>query len=188
MPIQSITIKLVEADHRRLQSALRSLEFKVLALKKSLPRTAAREFSQELVKNILSEKFSSTWGAGQNYNERYAEWKAKRFPGRGFWRLTGDLTNSILTTGAKLVSDSVALSQFFAGIPGGVYASQDTSYGGTSGVKEILYYAKILEKGGYYGTQYHPPRPVVGPSHEEYKPEFQRKVVSAAAVLRSTWR
>ena len=91
-----------------------------------------------------------------------------------FWNLNGDLINNLRHMKLEGITEG-ARQQFrwFVGVPAGVKDSGGKSWFGKSGAwkgpqKEIAWYGRIMEEGGTFGTQSHPPRPIFEPTTEEY--------------------
>jgi len=177
-----IQIQLNQKELTRWLNALAKVEVtSKLWIEDKIQSKMAIDYYQLLTKNILSGKYARGW----TYNERYREWKQENFPGRGFWRLKGDLLRSLTTW-------KDGKEGYRSGVLPGTYDSGGKSWLGSGNrgkFKEVGMYGWIMEKGGDYGRGgKHPKRPQFKPTMDEYAVDgHPKRGEEALEVIGAQW-
>ncbi|MDY0324787.1 MAG: hypothetical protein RBQ87_01270 [Candidatus Cloacimonadaceae bacterium] len=140
----------------------------------------AASFRAMLLRNILTQKFATTYAP---YSPRYAEWKTqKMLLGSHFWKLFGDVLENITLHRRN--------DGWFAGIPEGIYDSGGKSWFATKTnrvgkKKPVSMYAIVMEE----GLNSHPARPMFGPTLDEYAAgEWIRQAEQSLKRINEAWR
>lgn len=180
-----ITVEVNTRERSTILRALKKVRGRVTFWKSELPRRWSIDYSQQLVSNILSQKFAGFWSP---YNERYADWKLQNYPAGKFWKLSGDLVQLITSTSGKKVYEGPLVSKFFAGVPRGPRESTRKSYGGKGRVREIYYYAMIMEYGKHARGQHHPARPLIRPTYRQVAPKYKGQAGLVAVDIGKRWK
>jgi hypothetical protein len=115
-----IQVLINQEDFIRVDRALDAVEKVVLGLKDSIPEECAREFSNELVSNITSQRFGD-FGA-----KRTSKWKKGLIHAGDYWLYLGTALKSIKP---RKLASTVGVSKWFVGFE---------YKGGTVGGKEGL--------------------------------------------------
>jgi len=162
--ITNIGIMFDEKDLRHFLVALTRLESNTRKQANEVPRLNAIDYHNKVIENIMMQ---AKMGGYPSYHPRYLAWKEQRSSG-GFWQLAGDLVRA-MTYRKILSSDDGA--EWFSGVPAGIKDSGGKSW--LSNVprgkkKEIAWYGRIMEEGYYSAEQFHPERPIFGPTLKEY--------------------
>lgn len=183
-----ITIKFKEQDMARYLAALEKVRAAVTHFgMDEMQRRCAIDYYQLVIKNILSKTRPQP-----AYVPRYRTWKYEY--GWGYpspWRLRGDLVASL--TAFK----NAGGNGWYGGVPHGAMDSGGKSWfgKGSKGAKgfsrSIGKYGWVMEYGGDYsasGGGNHPPRPVFGPSAEEYAVAgWDKRGIEALNELKKGW-
>jgi len=184
----AIDIRFLEADLRHWYSAITRLEKQAMAELDENPKRNAIGYSNLVVKNIMSQK---GMGGYARYSPRYEKWKEQWGRAGGFWQLFGDLVRSI--THFRVSETRMGVRAWMGGIPPNMVDSGGKSWfgrGGKGPPKKIAMYAYVMEKGGTWpkaGT--HAPRPIFGPTANEYQNVFWWKEFEKSRIrIRDKWR
>lgn len=163
-------------------SALDRLERYCATTVKGLDYRNAASYYTLLINNILNADAKYGFHGKAPYSHRYAAWK--KTWGK-FWQLHGDLLSSIEKKRSK--------GGWSVGIPKGKMDSGGKSWFGKTVAhpaprgksREIAMYAYFLE----HGRKGQPPRPIVGPTREEYaQGDWIKHGTKALRGLRGAWR
>lgn len=151
-----------------------------------MQRRCAIDYYQLVVKNIMSKGT-----ARPAYSPRYRNWKYE-YGWQGYpspWRLRGDLVASLAAF------KNAGGNGWYGGVPHGATDSGGKSWFGKGSKgpmgpsKSIGMYGWVMEYGGSWpkaGT--HPPRPVFGPSAEEYTVAgWDKRGLEALDELKKGW-
>lgn len=151
-----------------------------------MQRRCAIDYYQLVVKNIMSKGT-----ARPAYSPRYRNWKYE-YGWQGYpspWRLRGDLVASLAAF------KNAGGNGWYGGVPHGATDSGGKSWFGKGSKgpmgpsKSIGMYGWVMEYGGSWpkaGT--HPPRPVFGPSAEEYTVAgWDKRGLEALDELQKGW-
>ena len=151
-----------------------------------MQRRCAIDYYQLVVKNILSKGT-----ARPAYSPRYRNWKYE-YGWQGYpspWRLRGDLVASLAAF------KNAGGNGWYGGVPHGATDSGGKSWFGKGSKgpmgpsKSIGMYGWVMEYGGSWpkaGT--HPPRPIFGPSAEEYTVAgWDKRGLEALDELKKGW-
>jgi hypothetical protein len=80
-------------------------------------------------------------------------------------------------------------TRFKAGIPSSAMDRGGKAMRGKGKVLPIAYYARIMEFGGQFGGQRHPPRPVFTPTRLEYlRRGFPEQGERSLNIIKGQWR
>lgn len=175
-----VTIKIifVASDLKRIFSAIAKVRTATRTRAKNIGYQLGTDYLKLLHINILSQKYAGNY---YHYNKKYEEWKRSRGSEDRFWILSGDLLGA-LTIWKKRFG-------WIAGIPAGVMDRGGKNYTGKGPPTYIGAYARILEYGGIFYEQIHPPRPVFRPTFEEYKASGAiKRVKESREIIRRNWR
>ncbi len=154
-----IQIQLNQKELTRWLNALNNVEKAAkLWTEDLMQRKMAIDYYQLVAKNIVSGKYASGW----TYSDAYGPWKASKYPGRPFWKLTGDLMKSLTTW-----KDSSG--GYRSGIPSGVMGGRSWSL--KSPKRSISMYGRY----GEYGRKGQPARPLFEPTRKEYAADGHKK-------------
>lgn len=180
-------IRFLETDLRRWFGAVNRLEKQTIKEWDENPKKNAIGYSNLVVKNIMQQKGMGAW----SYSERYAKWKEKYGRDTGFWRLFGDLVKSI--THFRVTESRMGVRAWMGGIPSNIVDSGGKSWfgkGDRGAVKRIAMYGHVMEYGGYWPKAgRHPPRPIFGPTAQEYQNVFWWKEFERSRIrIRDKWR
>lgn len=184
--IGRIGIRISNQDTKRILRATQRLESRTRYQSNNVPRLCSVDYMNLLVRNIMTEKHPPY----AKYHPRYEAWKAQYGVGHGYWRLMGALVKSINTRRVPVTSGAYA---WFSGIPSSAKTSGTSWFANRPGVgkiKQISWYARIMEYGSNRGGQKHPPRPIVGPTFDDYKTSgrFEYRGINGLKALKRTWR
>jgi hypothetical protein len=176
-----IGVIFIAADFRKVMTALAKTKAAVKFRAKNISYQMAIDYLELIRINIINQRYS---GFYSQYNVRYEEWKQKITSDSRFWILKGDLLQSLTIWKEN--------SFWRSGIPPGILDSGGKSWTGTGEKGNPAYigaYARILEYGGVFDNQVHPPRPLFRPSLTQYEGTGAPKRVdeSANIILRS-WK
>ena len=151
-----------------------------------MQRRCAIDYYQLVVKNIMSKGT-----ARPAYSPRYRNWKYE-YGWQGYpspWRLRGDLVASLAAF------KNAGGNGWYGGVPHGATDSGGKSWFGKGSKgpmgpsKSIGMYGWVMEYGGSWpkaGT--HPPRPIFGPSAEEYTVAgWDKRGLEALDELQKGW-
>lgn len=151
-----------------------------------MQRRCAIDYYQLVVKNIMSKGT-----ARPAYSPRYRNWKYE-YGWQGYpspWRLRGDLVASLAAF------KNAGGNGWYGGVPHGATDSGGKSWFGKGSKgpmgpsKSIGMYGWVMEYGGSWpkaGT--HPPRPIFGPSAEEYTVAgWDKRGLEALDELKKGW-
>jgi len=162
---------------KRFVLALDKLNAHVKREKNDLPYRNAIKFSNLVVGNISTQKFSAAYAP---LNPRYREWKNQYGrSGKEFWALFNNLIQRISAFKVK--------GGWMGGIEVGVVVGGTSWFGkGDRGHSvDVAQYATWLEK----GRKGQPARPLFAPSTEEYSQnEFQKEGNQSLHKMKGYWK
>jgi len=183
------TITFNEADLRRWYAATHKLEKEANKEWDENPKRNAIGYSNLLITNIMMQK---GMGHYPSYHPYYAYWKAQYgLGGGGFWRLMGDLVKSI-THFRVTETRKKQWKSYMGGVPSSAVDSGGKSWfgrGDKGPPKRIAMYGYVMEYGGTWAKAgVHPPRPLFGPTAEEYqKVQWWKELEVTRSKLVNTW-
>ena len=172
----------VELDTKQLRAiraALLRLNKRALYWKDEIPRQGAALYVQQVINNIISNKFSASY---PGYSDIYKKYKPEGSP---FWKLAGDLIAAVSFERLQQAGDK---TWFFAGIKRGLFDSGGKNIKGRGKPKEIYWYAMIQEYGGTFRGQVHPARPLFGPTFNNLADTFDKKLEVVYRDFKGAWR
>lgn len=183
-----LDVKFIESDLRRWHSAASRLEKQAAKEWDENPKRNAIGYSNLVIKNIMQQK---GMGKYASYSDRYAKWKERYGRETGFWKLFGDLTKSI--THFRVIDNRMGVRAWMGGIPSNMVDSGGKSWFGKGDLgfpKRIAMYAHVMEYGGSWPKAgKHPPRPIFGPTAEEYQNVFWWKEFEYSRMrIKDKWR
>ena len=143
-----------------------------------VPYLNAVDYRNMVMQNILSQKFAAGY---QPYHPRYAKWKTQVvLKGSKFWMLFADLLRNLNVFRAG--------KGWMGGIPANVYDQDGKSWYGKGDVgkpKPIAMYGRTIE----FGLNNQPPRPVFGPTRDEYVQDgWKIRGREAQQKIKVAWR
>lgn len=174
------SVSVDKRDLKRIRTALKKVESRVLFWSNQLPVEWSKRYMDQLKKNIDTQAFDFQWSR-YPYNFKYYNWK-KTITSAGFWELSGSLKKAI---SFKKVGGTAFTSTYFSGIPRGLIGS-GLRYG-RDNPREIYYYASMMEWGSIAGGQFHPPRPLFKPTHEQLRPAYEADFQEAVEDIKRQW-
>ena len=184
MATSNVYIRFNRLHLARWNSAINKISSILKTEKKDLPYRNAVDFSNLIVKNISTQKYSAGYAP---LNTRYREWKAKYGrSGREFWALFNRLIQR------------VSAYKVTGGWMGGIQAGKkvgDTSWfgkgigraskgGGMGHMVDIAQIARWLE----FGRRRQPGRPLFQPTTVEYwKEGFVKRGAESLRKIKGAW-
>jgi len=173
--VQGIGIRLSVTDYRRWNRAIGKVTARASYwIEDEMQRLCAVELSHKQIGNIMGGR---RFGSYPQYNERYAAWKAKYFPGP-YWILAGDLVRNIRVFP---FSKGGTGRDWMAGIPSGVYDRGGKSWFGAGNVgapKPIAMYGKKAEE----------LRPMFKPTQDRYAAnDWKNRGEQALGEIKKGW-
>lgn len=152
-----------------------------------MQRRCATGFHHLLLNNLNSATAKYSY---QYYTRKYAAWKKLRsgYGSAGWWKLSGDLINAVIKR-----KTSGRVKGWIVGI-NDIKDSGGKSWHGKGDIgkpKQIGMYATVMEHGGNlpHGGGKHPPRPLFGPTRDEYADDYwPSEGIRALRSIRGRWR
>lgn len=167
--------------HRIIRAFTRVLKSKDRE-KHQLPRRCAVDYRNLLSRNIMTQKFASTYPP---YNTRYAAWKAQYFASTGFHVMRGTMVSNLSVYRGRYKT------HWYSGLPSGLTVPGSSWFGppGKGKPKSVNMYAFVNEYGGNFNGYYHPARPVWRPTLRDYEREgFRQRGKQSLRAIGRNWR
>lgn len=172
--LRNLGIRLKRSDYRRWRAAVIRVDKSAKREASELPLIHATNYYQAVFRNIVTQKYASQWQR-YPYAQRYAEWKEAVASRMDWWRLFDALLTNLSAFRVRGTRTSTA---YMGGIP-----SEATHDG-----KSIAWYGRIVETGRYGAGRKVKPRPLFGPTAEEYKnKEFEEEGYKSLMKLKKDW-
>lgn len=172
-----VGIAFVASDFKRVMRAIEKVRRAVRIRAQNIGYQMSLDYSNLLIVNILSQKYSSNYAP---YHPLYESWKRDQTAENKYWVLMGDLLSEITVWRTR--------NGWMAGIPSGVTDSGGKNYTRTGPPKYIAAYARIMEYGGVFRGQTHLPRPLFGPTFEEYKRAgAPKRIEESKTIILRNW-
>ena len=181
-----------QSDYKRIMRVLDNFSRKSYVqnvIAEPMQRRCATGFHHLLINNLNNATAKYSY---PHYVRRYSAWKKIQggYGSAGWWKLSGDLIRAVVKTkgkngwqvGIKDMKDSGGKSWF------GKTAKHPGSLGKP---KSIGMYATVMEYGTPKGhpAGEHPPRPLFGPTRDEYEKQYwPAEGKRAAKTIMGRWR
>ena len=183
----NISVIFNPVDFKRWCGALGKLQNQAMLEHDENPKRNAIGYSNLVTRNIMNQKNMSGYAP---YSPRYKAWKEQWGRGSGFWNLFGDLVKSI--THFRVADGRMGVRAWMGGVPSNIVDSGGKSWFGRGGFgerKTIAMYGYVMEYGGNWpGAGKHPPRPIFGPTANEYQKVFWWKELERSRIrLKGKW-
>ncbi len=160
--------------------AVDRLENTVKQEAKSLPKWHGQDYYGNLIKNITTDRYGNVFSS---LNPKYRAWKIRVSKSNSYWKLFGDLQNSISLTqknggySVGIASGAMTKSRLLPSM----YGNGKT----ITRIKSIEMIARTLED----GHKKIPARPLWRLTREEYwKSDYVRRVKISRSRMKRSWR
>uniref|UniRef100_A0A6M3KJ38 Uncharacterized protein n=1 Tax=viral metagenome TaxID=1070528 RepID=A0A6M3KJ38_9ZZZZ len=170
-----IYIEFIQRDFNRYMTALQRMEIVAKeTITDTMQRDCAVDYYQRVIKNILSQKFASSYIP---LSTEYSKWKSKRmYKMPAHWELSGALMRSL----QAFRYNGWRGKGWFSGVPSGATGERGrliAVYGAAGEFREV----RAIQ----------PARPVFTPTKEEYKTDsggWSKRGRESLVKIKQTWR